>query len=488
MINSPVLDTAIGLVFIFLLYSLLTTSVKEAIATLFGFRARMLKKGIVEGMLSNSKREKWILDGTLKAIWSPLKELSYLIVGYRPKEKASLGQKFYDHPIIKNYGSNDRFSKPSYIPKENFSTILIEVLKEYYEKHKNGIVDFVKANYKESIDFEKASGITKIYYLIKYLQSIDNEKLNEEFKKNGIHIDKETVDVLALHLEKSYQNLTAFEANLETWFDDSMNRVSGWYKRQVQFILFFLGFAIAVMFNVDIIDIAGKLSTDKDARDKLVQIAIKESEQLKDDPRVKKLDEKITNLKNIVNTNDSIKSQIEKDSVELANLKAKFNKDKNYAKDLLDGRIKEANNLLAIGWGDYGMKRDSAVIVNDYECELQPLLKDARKNLKLKPEDIKDSARIYIRTAMLALYDKHWIRFKVGYVLDSSRRGKKALGFLLLGFGVCLGAPFWFDLLQKLIKIRSSGKKENGDANQTESATQPVQVTVNNNNNPEAVG
>ena len=51
MFNSPLLDIAIGLVFIFLLYSLLVTSINEAIATLFSFRARMLKTAILTGML-----------------------------------------------------------------------------------------------------------------------------------------------------------------------------------------------------------------------------------------------------------------------------------------------------------------------------------------------------------------------------------------------------------------------------------------------------
>jgi hypothetical protein len=61
MFNSPLLDTAIGLVFIFLLYSLLVTSINEALATFFSIRAKMLKTAIIEGMLSDtSKDNRWL--------------------------------------------------------------------------------------------------------------------------------------------------------------------------------------------------------------------------------------------------------------------------------------------------------------------------------------------------------------------------------------------------------------------------------------------
>jgi hypothetical protein len=33
------------------------------------------------------------------------------------------------------------------------------------------------------------------------------------------------------------------------------------------------------------------------------------------------------------------------------------------------------------------------------------------------------------------------------------------LGFVLTGFGASLGAPFWFDLLNKFVTLRASGRK-----------------------------
>ena len=46
-------------------------------------------------------------------------------------------------------------------------------------------------------------------------------------------------------------NLAAFKANIARWFDNSMDRVSGWYKRRTQWISFLVALAIAVLLNVN---------------------------------------------------------------------------------------------------------------------------------------------------------------------------------------------------------------------------------------------
>ena len=38
---------------------------------------------------------------------------------------------------------------------------------------------------------------------------------------------------------------------MEGWFDDKMDRLSGWYKRQTKWILFFVGLALVVTLNAD---------------------------------------------------------------------------------------------------------------------------------------------------------------------------------------------------------------------------------------------
>jgi hypothetical protein len=49
----------------------------------------------------------------------------------------------------------------------------------------------------------------------------------------------------------SSQNADTFKHNIAIWFDNSMDRLSGWYKRWTQWVSFGVALAIAVIFNVN---------------------------------------------------------------------------------------------------------------------------------------------------------------------------------------------------------------------------------------------
>ncbi len=61
--------------------------------------------------------------------------------------------------------------------------------------------------------------------------------------------------------------------NIEKWFDSSMDRVSGWYKRRAQLTILVIGLFVAIAVNVDTITVAKRLSTDKALRESLVNAA-----------------------------------------------------------------------------------------------------------------------------------------------------------------------------------------------------------------------
>jgi hypothetical protein len=59
---------------------------------------------------------------------------------------------------------------------------------------------------------------------------------------------------------------TAFRKSVESWYDDAMERVSGWYRRRVQLVLWVLAIGVAVSLNVDTIRISDHLWKDKTVR------------------------------------------------------------------------------------------------------------------------------------------------------------------------------------------------------------------------------
>ena len=54
-------------------------------------------------------------------------------------------------------------------------------------------------------------------------------------------------------------DIDAFRQGLELWFDDSMARVSGWYKRQAQLILCGIAVVVVAAVNANTLTIGERL-------------------------------------------------------------------------------------------------------------------------------------------------------------------------------------------------------------------------------------
>lgn len=78
--------------------------------------------------------------------------------------------------------------------------------------------------------------------------------------------------LLAL-LDNAGDNLAKAQANLEQWFNDAMDRVSGVYKRKSQYVVVAIAVLVTVLANVDSMQIADSLSHDKSVRESLVAAA-----------------------------------------------------------------------------------------------------------------------------------------------------------------------------------------------------------------------
>lgn len=449
MFNTPILDVALGLVFIFLVYSLLATSVQETIATIFALRARMLKKGIVDSMLSNTPD-----FGKIKSIGMGIIRFFYSAFG---KNKNGIGYKFYSHPLLRNYGSSRIFPHPSYLPADNFCVVLLDILKKDFNEKVAKIAEFKSGkpsgdpeNTALQQQLESSSDAVKIKELLEYYSAYYSKKLAEVPLPA---IDKDTCEILLMHLRNSMYNLQEFSNKLESWFDDSMNRVAGWYKRQTQIILFIIGIVMAIAFNIDSIIIASKLSKDKDLREQTVKMAIASVDSYKDDPRVKYSPDTIS----------------KKDS---ASLEAARNKLRDMQNEF-EHEANDINTLLAIGWDDYGRTYPFDTIkLADYRSEFDSLLQLTKTSVT-NTLNKNDST-----TTLIRVYNNHWFKLKVCYILNEITYGKKLLGLFITALAICLGAPFWFDLLGKLIKIRGAGKKEDEEEKKRKSDLSPSQPAI----------
>jgi hypothetical protein len=365
MLNSVILDIVIGLIFIYLLYSLLATIIQEIIASYFGFRAKILERAVFR-MLEDENR----FSTRFKSVLYLFKKSG------NGGELNSISYEYYKHPLILFLGESDSHGKPAYINKQTFSKVIVDLLRGKDVKPGDDINLLVQ-------------------------KSLEEGKTNWGEAK----ISEQTLSYLKSIWADADGDVGKFRRHLETWFDETMDRASTWYKKHIQFILFFIGLTIAIVFNVDTIKIVNKLEKDPKLREQIVQQAdafVKDHPNLDTDLMQQEIDYKRT-VEQQSKTDPSLNASsgsILRDSLELARyqfLKARRDTLINRAESLMKNDINNVHQVLGLEWDNY--EYGSSMIIS--------LL-------------------------------------------------RSLLGWVITALALSLGAPFWFDLLNKLMKLRGS--------------------------------
>jgi hypothetical protein len=520
MFNNVALDVFTGLVFIFLLYSLLATIIQEMIATRLAFRAKVLEKAIIrmlEDLETNNHRPFGDrIDGFLHILG--LKNIL---------KNTTVAPWFYAHPLIKYLGEDNYYSKPAYLHSRNFSKVILDLLKDF---------NVPESEVLQPIHNSIMAGV--IHKLPINIANVKSESINPAIKilisRNAISqsgqktivpgpkaLSTETVPLcentaffLKTLWEDSGADLTTFRTKLEDWFNDTMDRATGWYKKYTRVLLFILGLIIAYVFNVDTIAIHRILATNKPARDQLVQMAIANKNNL--DPNNLKTDNdsilKVTY--NIVAKDANDANGILglgkpwKDSCKICKSILGTGSGKIEAKTKLDSLIKVKMMINSLRMTSDSIRKEKgfidslnkagqfAVLSAPLQQHLDFLNKQAAINdslLKLYPT--KGLSEIDSLNTLLTRCPVISNAAFLQYSPNQAGGLETLLGWLITALAITLGAPFWFDLLSKLMSLRGAGKisppanDDTPDSGNTNSPGAPaVDVTVNPNPGEEAVG
>lgn len=148
MTGSVALDVVIGLVFVYLLYSLLATVLCEIITTRFGLRARNLRVAITRMLEDTAETNEGVIKAFIRAA-----KLAFVV------NEGPATCVFYHLPIIKYLGRNSLFSKPSYISANNFSKALFEMFRRYGGSNDTPDLERVQNVIRASITY---TGILKV--------------------------------------------------------------------------------------------------------------------------------------------------------------------------------------------------------------------------------------------------------------------------------------------------------------------------------------
>jgi hypothetical protein len=362
------LDVAIGLIFVYLLVSLFVTAMNEYVSSFLNKRSEFLLQrvqSLLGGDGSEKKTGEW--SSEMCAVWN------HPLISALKSHSTTEDHCTKRGALLKN--------APSYIPGKTFAVALTETLKPSDKAH----LSF--AELKTAI-----SGIQ-----------------NNDALKNA----------LLPMLDDAEGKLDTFQQNVATWFDRAMDRTSGTYKRWIHRLTFWAGFAVAIAFNVNSLQLIDNLWRDPVARAGLVAQASKSAQSADD---VQGVQARLT-APSTPSSPGGAQAAPDAEGIapEAEGAAPECACDGQNAADL-------AQDLpLPIGWSQQGL------------CALvhQPLA-------SLPPSKRPSSA-------CATPYRSGWsATVKILLTL---------LGLAITGLAVSLGAPFWFGILQSVTNIRSTGVK-----------------------------
>ena len=224
MFGSITLEVAIGIIFVFLLVSIMCSTIREVMESVLKSRSAYLERGIRELL--------------------------------KDKDATGLVKSFYEHPLIASLFSEDytprAISKkpailarghnlPSYIPSRNFAIALMDIATR-------------------GIETDEVSSDPNSPRISLATVRMNLLNLNSPFVQRA----------LLTAIDSAQGNMDVAVKNLEDWFNSSMDRVSGWYRRSTQWIIFWVALTVSVGLNINTITIADYLYHNDVARKSLV--------------------------------------------------------------------------------------------------------------------------------------------------------------------------------------------------------------------------
>ena len=238
MINGlDVFQIAIGLSFVYLLLSLICSAVSEGIETLLKNRSRDLERGLRE-LLSDEEGTNLVHQIYNHPLISGLFRDEYKADTIRPRLLGS----------GKVYGGR---TLPSYIPSSHFALALMDIVLPASAATPGGANGALHRN-------DAPATAATIENLRAAAASFPNPRVSR---------------ALLVMIDASGNDVARIRESFEQWFDNSMDRVAGWYKRRTQVLIFTIAIASSALLNLDTINIASRLATDSAMRSSLVATA-----------------------------------------------------------------------------------------------------------------------------------------------------------------------------------------------------------------------
>lgn len=172
-------------------------------------------------------------------------------------------EQFYSHSLITSLMDGER--RPSYIPAQTFSRVLLDMI----------------------TPSSAAEGITGVRGMKGAISQLSESEIK---------------GALLCFFNATQENLAHVRKDIEDWYDSAMERVSGWYKRKIQWIILGISLGISGLLNADSFTIVNTLWRDDVLRASIVASAQKSVENppsFDQDTSPRSIDELYTDLQKL---------------------------------------------------------------------------------------------------------------------------------------------------------------------------------------------
>ncbi|MGH9550864.1 MAG: hypothetical protein ACRD3W_15900, partial [Terriglobales bacterium] len=266
MFGSITLDMIIGLSFLYLLMSLVCSTLNELFEAVVKGRAKDLERGIHEFIGSgdvSSFTWKRLFQIVLENLSKAGKRLNSDVKGNQQQGEQNptpapanqdsqaanyeLASQFvaslYNHGMINclyrgSYPPTDKRNLPSYIPSENFALAFIATVR----------------NFSQSQPQLPSNVLQALHAFAGSFPPNDKELISAQMK------------ILS-------NDVVKYQTEIEKWYDTATDRIAGYYKRRSQFFILGIAILAVIMMNVDTFEVIRHLSDDSSLRNCIVAAA-----------------------------------------------------------------------------------------------------------------------------------------------------------------------------------------------------------------------
>lgn len=267
-------DVVIGTCFFFTLASLVCSGVRELIDSWLGTRGKLLEQTLRE-----------MLDDP-----TPMETISRQKNQSGQTKEKSILLRFYDHPLIYSQFKGDyrapileedrsgakspaprKARLPAYIERKTFQDALFAVMK-----------DIVAGEETPTPKPDEADDKNKQFKALREAVAKSDFRVKGDPDKKALVPSPRLRKAFLWALDDAGEDFEKAKNNLGDWFEASVERTQGRYKRNTQAYLFGIGLFVAMALNMNVVDVVKELYVSDQFRDQALSDAIKFWEEKKD--------------------------------------------------------------------------------------------------------------------------------------------------------------------------------------------------------------